>query len=168
MTLRTVLRDGRPETVDADDDATLLDVVQDFLVCHSASKGCVDGLCGACRVLLNGRVTNSCRVFWRDVSEGAEVLTYEDVSGDPAVIAAIGAFEDELPTRCSRCVGGLGVTAFALAGKGKLPDEDAVEQTLASATCMCTGRASLRRALLVAIASPKNGATPAPPENGDP
>jgi aerobic-type carbon monoxide dehydrogenase small subunit (CoxS/CutS family) len=151
VTTRTLNRSGHRVTLEAEDDATLLDVVQDVLEAHAASKGCVDGLCGACRVVLDGKVSNSCRVAWRDVPEGAELLTYEDVSNEAGVVAAVLAFNDERPTRCSLCVGGLGVTAYVLTKQGADASDDAVEETLATATCMCTGRGSLRRALLVAI-----------------
>jgi carbon-monoxide dehydrogenase small subunit len=157
VTIRTLIRHGRPEPIEADDNAMLLDVVQDVLEAHAASKGCLDGRCGACRVLVDGRATNSCQVRWRDVPEGAELSTYEDVSKDPMVVAAVRAFEDERPTRCSLCVGGLGVTASALARMGQNAGPDAIEETLASATCMCTGRGSLRRALLVAIGTRRSG-----------
>ena len=151
MSVRTIVRAKGSEAVDAEDDSTLLDVVQDVFELHAASKGCVDGQCGACRVLVNGQATNACRVLWKDVPEGTEILTYEDVSEDPAVVAAVAAFEDERPTRCSLCIGGLGVTAYSLVGRDKTGDPDAVEETLKTATCMCTGRGSLRRALLVAL-----------------
>jgi aerobic-type carbon monoxide dehydrogenase small subunit (CoxS/CutS family) len=143
--------------VDADDDTTLLDVAQDTLEAHAASKGCLDGSCGACRVLLDGEPTNACKVLWKDVRDGASLLTYEDVADDPAVVAAVKAFEEEQPTRCFLCVGGLGATAFALAGQGRTSTEDAIDDTLETATCMCTGRGSLRRALLVAVGLPKRG-----------
>jgi aerobic carbon-monoxide dehydrogenase small subunit len=155
MIVRTVRRRQGPESVEGEDDASLLDVVQDVLELHAASKGCTDGRCGACRVLLEGKPVNACQVQWRDVPDGAELLTYEDVDADAAVIRAVKAFEDERPTRCSLCIGGLGVTAFALAGDGKASTEEDVERVLETATCMCTGRGSLRRALLVAVTSPK-------------
>jgi carbon-monoxide dehydrogenase small subunit len=160
VSLRLLRRNGCEQSVEADDDATLLDVVQDVLEAHAASKGCLDGQCGACRVLLNGQATNACRVLWREVPENAELLTYEDIEGDPAVTAAVAAFQDERPTRCSLCVGGLGVTAYALAGQGKTTDEEAVDKALETATCMCTGRGSLRRALLVANANANANAKP--------
>src|SRR5277367_6180099 len=105
MTVRTLTRTlvrglvpgGRPEQVEADDDATLLDVVQDVLEAHAASKGCLDGQCGACRVLLDGVPTNACNVPWRDVPDGATIATYEDIAANPAVVAAVRAFEEERP-----------------------------------------------------------------------
>jgi aerobic-type carbon monoxide dehydrogenase small subunit (CoxS/CutS family) len=151
VTARSIVRDGVVRRVEAEDDATLLDVVQDVFEAHATTKGCVDGQCGTCRVLLDGQIVASCKTKWGSVRDGADLATYEDVQSDPAVVRAVGAFEHERPTRCFQCVGGLGVTAFALLGKGRKSGEDAVDRALESATCMCTGRGSLRRALLAAM-----------------
>ncbi len=148
MITRILRRGGRPLPLTHDAGSSLLDVVNRSLGVRSASKGCDDGSCGACRVLLDGRLVNACGVRFEDVRDGAEIETYEDVAGEPAAVRAVEAFSGERPTRCSLCVGGLGVTAVALEREGKSGDEGAIEQSLATAKCMCTGRGSLRRALL--------------------
>jgi aerobic-type carbon monoxide dehydrogenase small subunit (CoxS/CutS family) len=90
------------------------------------------------------RVT--CTLFLRDLPEKSTIQTYEDVAAEPAVAKAVAAFEDERQTRCRLCVGALGVTAHHLAVGGDTTDER-IEGALVDATCMCTGRGSLRRAL---------------------
>jgi len=145
---RKVLRAGVPHALEADGEAPLLEVVQAHLGVRSVSRGCEDGSCGACRVLVDRSVVNACRVPWKDVRDGAMLETYEDVATEPAAVRAVSAFAEERPTRCSLCVGGLGVAAVALERSGKAGDAEAVEATLVNATCMCTGRGSLRRALL--------------------
>ncbi len=109
---------------------------------------CVGGLCGACRVLVDGEIVNACKTLSKDVRAGAVILSYEDVVDDPAAKEAVRAFLDARPTRCALCVPSLGVTAVALARKGQSGDEDAVDAALETAACMCTGRRSLRAALL--------------------
>jgi aerobic-type carbon monoxide dehydrogenase small subunit (CoxS/CutS family) len=130
------------------DGDSLLDVIIAAFGIGSVSRACDDGSCGACRVLLNGEVTNACTVRWGSVPEGASLETYEDLEGDPAARRAVDAFQRERPTRCSLCVGALGVTAVALSRTGMSGDARSVEGMLAQATCMCTGRGSLRRALM--------------------
>jgi len=98
-------------------------------------------------MLVDDRVVNACCVAWSDVPEGARVESYEDLAGEETAARAVAAFHDERATRCTLCVGGLGVTAVALARAGKLADADVVEAALVEATCMCTGRGSWRRAL---------------------
>ena len=128
---------------------TLLDVARRELGVRSASAPrCVDGKCGACRLLVDGELVNACAVLWENVRDGATIEAYETLADDEAATRAIDAFAEERPTRCRLCIGGLGVTAVSLARAGKQGDPDAIEAALITATCMCTGRGSLRRALL--------------------
>jgi aerobic-type carbon monoxide dehydrogenase small subunit (CoxS/CutS family) len=96
--------------------------------------------------MIDGALVSSCLVAWDEVRAGARIETYEDLASDDAAKRAIDAFERERPTRCRLCVGALGVTAVAIARSGA-PREQAIEDALANATCMCTGRGSWRRAL---------------------
>jgi aerobic-type carbon monoxide dehydrogenase small subunit (CoxS/CutS family) len=150
MALRRLQRGSSDVVVDADETRPLLEVLRSELGVRSASRGCQDGSCGACRVLLDGALVSSCNARWGDVRDGAKLETYEDVALDPAAIRAVEAFGVERPTRCKMCVGALGVTAVAVARTNAVDPEgreDAVEAALVGATCMCTGRGSWRRAL---------------------
>jgi carbon-monoxide dehydrogenase small subunit len=150
MALRRLQRGSNGVVVEADETRPFLDVLRAELGVRSAARGCQDGSCGSCRVLLDGVLVSSCKVRWADVRDGAQVEAYEDVALDPAAVRAVDAFGEERPTRCKMCVGALGVTAVAVArsnagdAKGR---EDAIEAALVGATCMCTGRGSWRRAL---------------------
>jgi aerobic-type carbon monoxide dehydrogenase small subunit (CoxS/CutS family) len=145
------LRYGTTEVaLAADPERPFLDVLRGALGVRSAARGCVDGTCGACRVLVDGALVASCRMRWSDVKEGVTVETYETLATDPAASRAVNAFEEERPTRCRMCVAALGVTAVAIArAKGGRDEgrEEAVACALREATCMCTGRGSWRRAL---------------------
>ena len=145
---RTFTRNGRPCTVTLDGRTPFLDVVRGPLGIQSAARGCGNGLCGACRVLVEGEPVNACSVTLDEIPDGARVEGYEDVSTDPAAVAAVAAFTAERPTRCTLCVPAIGVTAVSLARHGQSRDADAVDRSLEGAACMCTGRGSLRRALL--------------------
>jgi nicotinate dehydrogenase subunit A len=143
---RTIRVAGNDVAVDAEGERSLLDVLRGTLGVRSASRACQDGSCGACRVLVDGALVASCRVAWGDVKDGARVETYEELASDPAAERAVAAFADERPTRCRMCVGALGVTAVAIARSPK-PRDEAIDEALRDATCMCTGRGSWRRAL---------------------
>ncbi len=122
----------------------LLDVLRRELGVRSANRACQDGTCGACRVLVNGTLVNSCSITWGELPEGARIESYEDVEKDPAAVRAVSAFLKERPTRCRLCVGALGVTAVAISRNALEVDE-----AIGEATCMCTGRGSWRRALTI-------------------
>jgi carbon-monoxide dehydrogenase small subunit len=148
-TRRTLIRGAGHASVvvEAADDATLLEIARNELGVRSVSRACTDGTCGACRLLIDDQIVASCQRTWDSVPEGARIEAYEDVTLDPAAEAAVAKFEAERPTRCRMCVGALGVTAVALARSGRSGDTEAIALTLETATCMCTGRGSWRRAL---------------------
>jgi aerobic-type carbon monoxide dehydrogenase small subunit (CoxS/CutS family) len=134
--------------VTLDGKTSFLDVVRGPLGIQSAARGCGNGLCGACRVLVEGEPCNACMLTLDEIPDGARIEGYEDVATDPAAMAAVRAFTAERPTRCTLCVPAIGVTAVALARNGHAGDVDAIDRSLETAACMCTGRGSLRRALL--------------------
>jgi aerobic-type carbon monoxide dehydrogenase small subunit (CoxS/CutS family) len=145
--VRRTLRYGETEvTVDSDGARPLLDVLRAEIGVRSASRACTDRSCGACRIILDGVMIASCDVRWGDVREGAVVETYEQLGSEPAAVRAVDAFALERPTRCRMCVGALGVTAV-MVSRSTASREDAIEQGVKGATCLCTGRGSWRRAL---------------------
>lgn len=148
MKARTLLRNGRPVVITLDAKTSFLEVVRGPLGITSAARGCGNGLCGSCRVLVEGELCNSCTVTLGDIPDGARIEGYEDVGADPAAVTAVAAFTRERPTRCTLCVPAIGVTAVALARHGQAGQPEAIGRALEGAACMCTGRGSLRRALL--------------------
>jgi aerobic-type carbon monoxide dehydrogenase small subunit (CoxS/CutS family) len=148
---RTLLRNGKRYAIDLDEKTPFLEVVRGPLGIHSAARGCGNGLCGACRVLVEGEPCNTCMMTLGEVPDGARIEGYEDVASEPAADSAVRAFVTERATRCSLCVPSIGVTAVALARSGKSGDAEAIDAVLQTAACMCTGRGSLRRALLARV-----------------
>ena len=142
---RSLVCDGVAKFATADSDVPFLEVARRELGMNRLVRGCDDGRCGACRALVDGALVATCRVPWGAVPEGATVASAESLDGTPAAARALAAFEAERPTRCRMCVGGLAVTAAALERQGASPENLAA--LLEGATCMCTGRASWRRAL---------------------
>lgn len=142
---RSLVCDGVTKSATADSGASLLEVARRDLGMIRLVRGCEDGRCGACRALVDGALVATCRVPWGTVPDGATISSAESLEGTPAAARALAAFEAERPTRCRMCVGGLAVTATALEQQGATPEN--LEALLEGATCMCTGRASWRRAL---------------------
>jgi carbon-monoxide dehydrogenase small subunit len=99
-------------------------------------------------VFLEGKLVAACQVNWASVVDGSSLETYEDLSKEPAAQAAVQRFQKLRPTRCMLCVPGLAITAVDLCRRGRAGDEEAIEDSLQSTSCACTGRGSLRRSLL--------------------
>jgi aerobic-type carbon monoxide dehydrogenase small subunit (CoxS/CutS family) len=134
-----VVVNGTPTTAST---GSLLEVLRDA---HLAlRKGCDEGRCGSCRVLVDGAIVNSCVIHASSLREDAVIETYEAVAEEPGVTRVVEAFIRERPTRCELCVAGLGVTAAALSR-----ERTSIDEAIGEAACMCTGRGSWRRALYV-------------------
>lgn len=146
--IRTIRHGGQSRAISADASAPLIEVVRAEIQARSVIKGCHTGTCGSCRMLVNGEIVTSCTTLWGELPESFVLELYEDISSDLASVSAVHAFDKERPTRCRMCVGALGLTAVALSRKGLSHSEEAVDKTLETAACMCTGRGSWRRALL--------------------
>jgi aerobic-type carbon monoxide dehydrogenase small subunit (CoxS/CutS family) len=103
---------------------------------------CTDGTCGACRILLDGKLVLSCKICVSSALHGARIDTRETLDRGAVVKRALAVFDQERPTRCRLCVGAVAVTAHWLA---EHPGQ--IDEALAGLRCSCTGRGSLRRAL---------------------
>jgi aerobic-type carbon monoxide dehydrogenase small subunit (CoxS/CutS family) len=132
------------ETLSAAPDAVLIDVLRRHGR-KSVVFGCSDGTCGGCRVLVDDALVLACKTPFASVADGAKVESYEDLSASVEARRVLARFEQERPTRCQLCVGALGVAAEYIERRGY--SEALLDQTLQGASCKCTGRGSLRRAL---------------------
>ena len=142
-----VLVDGRAATLHGEEGSPLLGALRAERRGLPVPRGCDDGACGSCRVLVEGELVAACVHRLGAVPPGARIETAHSLAKDAAARRAVTTFERERPTRCQLCVPALVVTAVALARRGG-KRRDAVDEVLEDAHCACTGRGSLRRALL--------------------
>ena len=124
---------------------TLLDVLRDELGLTGTKEGCATGDCGACSVLVNGRLVCSCLMLGAE-AEGAEVETIEGVAGEelPPVQTAI---LEHAALQCGICTPGIVVAAKALLEKNPEPNETEIRYWLAGNLCRCTGYDKIIRAV---------------------
>jgi len=117
----------------------LLDVLRFDLELMGTKEGCGEGECGACSVIINGEVVNSCLVLFGQIADGDEILTVEGL-GDAEHLAPIQqCFIDEVGTQCGICTPGMLISAHALLMKNPNPDRDQVAIAMAGNLCRCTG-----------------------------
>lgn len=138
---------GEPRELDVEPLRRLLDVVRDDLALTGTKEGCGEGECGACSVLVDGVVVNSCLVPVAQV-DGCEVVTIEG-AGFERVRAC---FLEQGAAQCGICTPGMIVMTRAWAERcrreGREPELDDARTALAGNLCRCTGYGAILRAAL--------------------
>lgn len=156
-TLVSLEVNGRDRQVIAPAGMTLLSAVRDELGLTGAGRGCADGSCGACTLLVDGTPTLSCLVPVVTV-DGDSIRTIEGEATDGVLTAVQQAFIDDYATQCGFCTSGMILTATALLESNSAPTRDEVINALCGNVCRCTGYQPIVQAVLTA-SDAKSGAT---------
>ena len=135
---------------------SLLEVLRDELGLTGTKEGCNNGNCGACSVLVNGRVANACCVLGVE-AEGADITTIEGIADGDKLHPLQQAFLEEAALQCGICTPGFIVSSKALLNSEPEPDEERVRFWLAGNLCRCTGYDKIVRAVLKAANTSDNG-----------
>ena len=131
---------------------SLLEVLRETLGLTGAKEGCNDGNCGACNVIMDGRLVNSCCVLAVEAG-GADVTTIEGIAGPTGLHPLQEKFLEHAALQCGVCTPGFLVSAKAMLDENPNPTEDDVRWWLAGNLCRCTGYDKIVRAVLDAAAS---------------
>ncbi len=132
-------------------DQTLLDVLRDELHLTGSKEGCASGDCGACSVLLDGRLVCACLVLGAE-AEGCSVETIEGMAVGDDLHPLQRKFLEHAALQCGVCTPGFLVAAKALLDRNTDPTETEVRYWLAGNLCRCTGYDKIVRAVLDAAA----------------
>jgi carbon-monoxide dehydrogenase small subunit len=108
--------------------------------------GCVVGECGACSVLLDGKVVKSCLHFAVQ-ADGREVTTVEGLAKDGELTPIQEAFVKNYAFQCGYCTPGMVITSLALLQRNPNPSEAEIRKALAGNLCMCTGYVQIVEAI---------------------
>ena len=127
--------------------ATLLEVLRDELGLTGTKEGCATGDCGACSVVLDGRLICSCLALAAE-AEGAEVETIEGMASGGDLHPLQQEFLTEAALQCGICTPGFLVAAKVLLDRNPDPTESEVRFWLAGNLCRCTGYDKIIRAVL--------------------
>ena len=126
---------------------SLLEVLRDVVGLTGAKEGCNNGNCGACNVIVNGSLVNSCCVLGAEV-EGAEIVTIEGVAQGDHLHPLQNSFLENAALQCGICTPGFIIAAKALLDSEPDADEARVRHWLAGNLCRCTGYDKIVRAVL--------------------
>jgi carbon-monoxide dehydrogenase small subunit len=126
---------------------SLLEVLRDVVGFTGTKEGCNDGNCGACSVLLDGVLVNSCLVLGVE-AEGKEITTIEGLASPEGLHPAQQKFLEHAALQCGICTPGFLVATKALLDQNPDPTEHEVRHWLAGNLCRCTGYDKIVRAVL--------------------
>jgi len=130
---------GASVSVEAPASTSLLNVLRDNLGLTGTKQGCGIGECGACSVLLDGRLVNSCLVLAPQVG-GREVVTIEGVRGlEGGANDLQQAFIDCGAVQCGYCTPGMVLAGEALLASNPQPSRQQIREAIAGNLCRCTG-----------------------------
>ena len=143
---------GEAVNVEVHPMARLLDVVRQQLRLTGTKEGCGEGECGACSVLIDGELVNSCLTPVIQV-EGASVTTIEGVATGEQLDAVQEAFIAHGGAQCGICTPGMVLAAVSLRDRNSQPSDDDIRTALSGNLCRCTGYMKIFEAVRRSIAA---------------
>lgn len=140
---------GKLHKLEVEARSTLLDILRDELKIKSVHRGCEEGECGACTILLTGKPVCSCLVLASQV-DGAEITTIEGLLKDDQLHPLMLAFIGNHAMQCGFCTPGVIMTAYYLLNNlTEFTDED-LRRCLVGNLCRCTGYVHIIKAIKAA------------------
>jgi aldehyde oxidoreductase len=140
---------GQKLSVSPEGNQSLLEFLREEIGLTGTKRGCDQGDCGACTVLIDGQPVNSCLVLVAEV-EGRDITTIEGLSPDGELHPLQQAFVDTNAVQCGFCTPGMILTAVALLNENPDPTPEEIRQYLQGNLCRCTGYSKIVQAIQVA------------------
>ena len=150
----TIINDDTVEFL-CEIEQTLLDVLRDDLRLTGSKEGCASGDCGACSVMMDGRLVCACLLLAAE-AEGSVIETIEGMANGSDLHPLQQQFLDHAALQCGVCTPGFLIAAKALLDRNPDPTETEVRFWLAGNLCRCTGYDKIVRAVLDTAAEMRN------------
>ena len=140
---------GEPAEFLCEPRQSLLECLRDIVGLTGTKEGCNDGNCGACTVIMDGRIVTSCLVLGVE-AQGAEITTIEGIAQGNKLHPLQQSFLENAALQCGICTPGFIVAAKALFDENPHPNEHEIRAWLANNLCRCTGYDKIVRAIMQA------------------
>lgn len=148
---------NRDYTVDVETKSLLVDVMRDQLHLYGTKKGCGTGECGACSIIMDGDVVNSCLIF-AVRAVGHKITTIEGISPDGELNRLQEIFVENGAVQCGYCGPGMIMSATVLLEENPTPTEAEIRKGIGGNICRCSGYVNIVKAITEAAAELKGGA----------
>ena len=158
----SVTVNGEPYEVFIDSRTTLLQLLREHLGLTGTKEGCSEGECGACSVILNGRLVDSCLIFGVEAS-GGQVQSIEGLAVNGELHPVQKAFIECGGVQCGFCTPGMIMAAADLLERNPSPSDEEIRHGLEGNLCRCTGYQNIVEAVKQAARGEAVGAQPAEP-----
>jgi aerobic carbon-monoxide dehydrogenase small subunit len=155
MTLEFTLN-RKPCRLEVKPSVTLQDILRDVLGLTGTKKGCEQGVCGSCTVLLNGKAVNSCLIL-APLVQGQTVTTIEGLAHGQDLHPLQKSFILKGAIQCGYCTPGMILSAKALLDETPYPDEAHIRKSLRGNLCRCTGYVKIVEAVQAAAELNRRG-----------
>lgn len=137
---------GKEVSYEIEHDARLLDVIRDEIGLVGTKEGCGVGECGACSVIIDGKVVNSCIVLAAS-TEGRDVKTIEYYKKEDKLHPMHKAYIDNTALQCGFCTPGFVVSSINLLDRNPNPTREEIIEGVSGNVCRCTGYEQIIRAV---------------------
>lgn len=145
---------GEPVAAEVQPRVTLLDYLRDRMQLTGTKKGCNEGACGTCTVLIDGKHMNGCLTLVVQC-EGREVTTIEGIGSPDRLHPLQQAFIDHDAFQCGYCTPGQIISALACIAEGHATDAESVSEWMSGNICRCSAYPQITAAVLDAAARMK-------------
>lgn len=137
---------GEEVEVLAPDNITMVDFLRKDMHLTGTKRGCEEGECGACTILLDGAAVDSCMMLAVE-ADGHEVVTIEGVMKDGVLHPVQKEFMDKWALQCGFCTPGMIMSALSLLNENPNPTEHEIREGISGNLCRCTGYAKIVEAI---------------------
>jgi carbon-monoxide dehydrogenase small subunit len=140
---------GKSVSVEVDPLRRLINILREHFSMISVKEGCGEGECGACSVLLDDEIVNSCLIPIGTIP-GASIETVEGIRESESGKRIIDAFAEEGAVQCGFCIPGMVMAGEALLAENNSPDEMQIREGISGNLCRCTGYDLIVKAITTA------------------
>ena len=151
--LITLRVNGKPHDLEVMAGQSLLELLRDELRVTGPHMGCMTGHCGACTVMIDGKIAKSCIVQAATLAR-AEITTIEGLASEDGTLNSVQqAFWDNAGFQCGYCAPGFVLSTMELLAENDNPTDEDIDEALAGCLCRCTGYRSIVRSVKAAAES---------------